>query len=240
MALKGEELQKISDVFDGHISRIEKLIDLEYLDEAVILIVSVTEVLLRDTFRSSKELWFYHQPYVTITTLDNHDHMETREKIKNYLDDIGVFDEYLKNYYVYERGSLDPETDSLDKTLFGGDISRLSFQRLNERRGARRAYKAFFDIELDKMLNFNVKKSQENWSGLIKLFKERHQVIHNGATSRFSKDELHEIISTLKHLRTSLLSTLISCYGLNTFWDETPKFFDPRYRVGIEDSSDMQ
>ncbi len=210
-------LKQTQLAFDKNIEKIRKLVDNNYFDESIILIVSIFEVFLRDSFRACYDVWFLHAPLEAIQWLRNEERVEYRNNIRKYLESIGAFEEYLKNYYVYQDGIPDPEMISLYKTLFETRSKRglINFQNLTERNGARSAYLKVLDIDLMKLLDSDQNISNTNWEKLNQLFLERHEIIHNAHSTSLTKSNIHEILDSLEYLENALLENILRYYGSN-------------------------
>jgi hypothetical protein len=206
-----EELGKRRATFNARSGKINALLDSNFKEEAVILTVTLFEVLLKDLFILCKDVWIYHEPSGMICASDNKARVEYREKIRNYLESIKAYDDFLKNYYVYQSKIPDPEIECLYKTLFG-KFDRINFQNLNGTNGARKAYNAFFDIDLMDCLDSDNSLSRKKWEKLLKLIDERHKIIHHGVNTTMTTDEIKDILSALDFLKDSLLMKLLTYY----------------------------
>ena len=60
MNVKLEEYKKIDQTFRFNLDKINNLIEKEFIDEAVILMVTILEVFWKDLFKINKDLWFSH------------------------------------------------------------------------------------------------------------------------------------------------------------------------------------
>jgi len=119
---------------------------------------------------------------------------------------------FLKSYYVYRDVSLNADVDALNEILFGKN-ERINFQNLNDDRGAKNAYKFFFDIDLKENLNSNREVSFEKWDQLAKLIQERHNIIHAGSGSTMTPDEIRDVIFSLDYLKEFLVNKIGSYYS---------------------------
>ncbi len=105
----------------------------------------------------------------------------------------------------------------LFKTVIAGNgLSKLNFQNLNEDNGVENAYKLFFNINIEEMLDSDKKKSLDKWNELITLTKERHKIIHRGESTLFSQERIKDTLKSLLYMRNRLAEKLISCYPVPT------------------------
>jgi hypothetical protein len=91
-----KEILKISENIDRHLNKIQKLLELGYLDEAVILTVVIFEVLLKDLFKTCKGVWIHCGSGSDISCMDNEKKFQSRKIIKDYLEEIRVYNNFLK------------------------------------------------------------------------------------------------------------------------------------------------
>ncbi len=208
--IKNQEVLRIRDTFKQNTDRIDRLINEKYIEEPIIMTVTVFEVFLRDILKQFCNCWFYHEPHVPINALNIEEKVEYRKKIRKYLEEVGAYDEFLKNYYIYQSYP-DPDITGVFVTLFGNQSRRINFQNLKHKNGARNAYKALFNIDLMLLLDQDRNKSEEKWKTLNELFQERHEIIHAGKTTSFSEEKLKDILSSLRYLEFNLLQKLLSC-----------------------------
>jgi hypothetical protein len=201
-------------VYENGKERILKLLDSGYKQEAIILSVTICEVLLKDFCRICKGVWIHHKYGLFIKGLNNKETHKFKMKIRDYLISIGAYDNFLKSYYIYQDTSLDPDVDALHEVLFE-KIERINFQNLNDKRGARNAYKFFFDIDLKENLNSDRVVSFEKWDQLAKLIQERHNIIHAGSESTMIPDEIRDVIFSLDYLKEFLVNKIGSYYYSN-------------------------
>jgi hypothetical protein len=208
------QLSKIVDSFDLHTERIQKLLNLGYSDEAIILTVVVFEVLLKDMFKTCREAWIHCGKGSDISHMNLDDKFESRKKIKKYLEDVRAYDRFLKNYYVYQCDYPYPENETLYQTLFGGNNEVINFQNIKDDDGAYRAYKVFFNIDLMKCLHPKENVSHKKWDCLKILIEQRHQVVHSGVPTTLTKDEISDVLQSLIFMKGSLKKTLFSFYRI--------------------------
>lgn len=208
------QLKSNLSTFETNVGKIRLLLEKDFLDESVILSVTIFEVFLRDTLKSCKSVWFYHEPIGTIGWLDLDRRVEYKQKIRDYLESIGAYDDFLRNYYVYQDKIPDPEMDSVFSTLFESKRKKrfINFQNLNEVDGARKAYLAILDIDLMILLNGDENISKSNWSKLNDLVKKRHDIIHNAVPTKLTKNEITSILDSLEYLKKELVSKILGYY----------------------------
>jgi hypothetical protein len=197
------------EIFNGHVIKIRELIEKEYLDESVILVVTIFEVLLENVFKMSAKYWFYdnssqYSADSQYSRFSSKAKEEYRKKIR-----LGLLKtakhcetEYLHNFYKYQGIVTNPELDSLYITLFTkNERSKINFQNLNN---AKNAYQIFFGIDISQGLDTNQTKSQTMWELLDKLFKERHNIIHKGHKTTLTKAQIFESLNSINFLKDDL------------------------------------
>jgi len=201
-------------VYDNGRERILRLLDSEYKEEAIILTVTICEVLLKDFCKTCKGVWIHHHYGAFTAGLPLKETREYKKKIRDYLTTLrsGAYDDFLKSYYVYRDVSVNADVDALNEILFEKN-ERINFQNLNDERGARKAYQFFFDIDLKENLNSDRRVSFEKWNQLAKLIRERHDIIHAGSGSTMTTDEIRDVISSLDYLKTFLVNKIGSYYS---------------------------
>ena len=201
-------------VYDKGKERILKLLNSGFNEEAIILTVTICEVLLKDLCKTCKGVWIHHQYGNFTGGLPLKETSEFKKRIRDYLTSLraGAYDDFLKSYYVYRDVSIHADVDALNEILFEKN-DRINFQNLNDERGARSAYKFFFDIDLKENLNSDRRTSLEKWNQLAKLIQERHDIIHAGSESTMTTDEIRDVISSLDFLKAFLISKIGSYYS---------------------------
>ena len=86
------------------------------------------------------------------------------------------------------------------------------FQLLNEKRGMRDVYKMFFDIDIMDNLDDDLNNSYRKWEKLLRLFDDRHAIIHKGKDTNFSKEDIREIIDSIGFLKTRVMEKILTPY----------------------------
>jgi hypothetical protein len=190
--------------------------------------VSALEVLLTDLLAAYKDFWFRSRARGNINAVFLDKRLEIKKEIRAYLKKIGVYDEFLRNYYVYQD-QLDPETDSIYEILFSGEgsvrLNRLNFQNLNDKNGVRKAYMLFFNIDLMEMLDRSKNESSNKWTELNLFFDERHEIIHKGKSTSFSQEKIKDTLKSLLYMRDRLDEIVIPCYRIpKCYLPLTPDF----------------
>ncbi|MCO5381837.1 MAG: hypothetical protein NHB15_06860 [Methanosarcina barkeri] len=136
----------IFDVYDANILKINTILKNGFCDVAIIMTVSALEVLLTDLLEAYKDFWFRSRAEGNINAVFLENRVKIKKEIRDYLTKIGAYDDFLRNYYIYQD-QLDPETDSIYEILFSGDgrgrLNRLNFQNLKDKNGVRKAYVLF-------------------------------------------------------------------------------------------------
>lgn len=202
---KGKSDQ-ILNTFDRNISQIEKCLERDLKEVSIILIVTTFEAFLKDAFKFCETLWFSHTTEQAIPKLVT---PNARKTLRKYLKGINAYDEFLKTRYVYSNMG-DPDTISLYEVLFGSQMGKINFQNLKDKNGVKVAYKAFFDIDLYNLLDTDERNSNKMWDKLIELFKERHEIVHEGKVTEFSEDEIRRVLGSIKYLEDCLIQKLIN------------------------------
>lgn len=200
--------------FEYNLSQIDDLLKNGYREVSIILIVSAFESFLGDIFELCSDQWFNYK-------LEN-ERVESRKIIYEYLDKINILDEFIKRRYLYSNsdhydsgyGQLNTYIAD-EKTLF--DIllgkngkGKINFQNLKNEYGVKIAYKKFFNIDLDKSLDKDSATSNKLWEKLIKLFDERHAIVHKGKRTAFSEKDIDEVLNSIKFLKKQLCGEIIS------------------------------
>ena len=223
------ELENVNRIFDEQLNRIRRLNDEGFHDEAIILTVTISEVILKDIFKLYREGWFNYEESIDYDSpseraFENNTRIEHRLKICKYLKSIQAYDDFIKNSYVYQLQTPDSEIAPLYHTLFEDESkSKINFQKLNKNsNNAKKAYAIFFGIDLSKMLDKDEKISTKKWSSTIDLFEERHKIIHAGSSTALKKDDIEKVISSLEYLKSELLYKFksYSVMNLNQYMSE--------------------
>lgn len=212
---KRDEINRIFKAFDYNVSLIEKCLNEDLREPAIILIVSTFEAFLRDIFILGKSRWFFHNLDGPIPYMKKPD---TRREIRNYLQKIRLYDKFIQVRYIYSEVSPeDPDIMSLYEVLFGETKEndgktgneKINFQNLKNDNGAKVAYKKFFDVDLMNSLDEKSSTSYRMWEKLIELFNERHDIVHKGKVTTFSNDDIHEVLNSLQYMKNCLFNKLI-------------------------------
>lgn len=200
------------DAFDANILKISSILDAGFCDIAIIMTVSALEVLLTDLFKEYKNHWFTSKAGGHINSVSLEKRLETRKELRKYFQSIRAYDDFLKNYYVYQD-QIDPEIDSAYETLFPEKgRNKLNFQNLKGEDGVRKAYMLFFGVDLMEMLDPNENISYNKWNDLTNLFDERHKIIHRGNSTLLSQENIKDTLKSLLYMREKLAEEFISCY----------------------------
>jgi hypothetical protein len=214
---KNKKNTTIFDIYRERANRISDLINKGYLDESVILIVTIFEVLLENVFKMNSKFWFYEKTsqypsFSQFSNLSTNDKVKYREKIRKYLKTINRYDEYLRNFYIYQGIVTNPEVFSLYFTIFDKDTDKsiINFQNLTEKYGARKAYLIFYDIDISNFLDPDTQTSQKKWRLLVKLVNERHDIIHKGAKTTLTRQEILQILESIEYLKEHILMDMTS------------------------------
>lgn len=197
---------QILNTFDRNISQIEKCLENDLKEVSIILIVTTFETFLKDAFMFCKTYWFSYtkeQAHPKLVTPN------ARKILRKYLKKINAYDEFLKTRYVYSNID-DTDTISLYEILFEGQMEKINFQNLNDGRGVKNAYKAFFDIDLCNLLDTDKGNSYKMWDKLNELFDERHEIVHSGKVTQLSEDDIRSVLGSIKYLEECLIQKLIN------------------------------
>lgn len=214
MSVKFEEYKEINQIFISNLDKINNLIEKEFIDEAVILMVTILEVFWKDLFKINKDLWFSHLNGMGVIgggTIEQE--IENRKNIRTYLKSIRVYDDFLRSYYIYQGQAHDADIRSIFEALFDNN-DKINFQNLIENNGVKKAYKAFFDINLMELFHEDRNESGEIWTKLTNLFKDRHEIIHDGKNTSFSKEELNKLLESIKLMEFNLLHKIYIHWGV--------------------------
>ena len=199
----------IFDVYDTNILKISTILKSGFCGVAIIMTVSALEVLLTDLLEAYKDFWFRSRAGGNINAVFLENRLKIRKEISDYLKLIGVYDDFLRSYYIYQD-QLDPEIDSIYEIIFPGKgrpgLNRLNFQNVESNNGARKAYKLFFDVDLMEMLDSNKNGSSKKWNELILFIRERHEIIHRGKSTLFSQERIKDTLTGC--LKTQTISTI--------------------------------
>lgn len=202
----------IFDTYDKNVSKINNIVNNDFCDAAIIMTISAQEVFFTDLFKEYKPFWFTSKTGGHINAVTCEKTLEIKREIRAFLISIKAYDDFLKNYYVYQD-QINPDIDSVYETLFTGNgRSKLNFQNLHEDYGVRKAYKLFFNVDLMEMLDASKNKSSNKWTDLTLFYEERHAIIHKGKSTSFSQDKIKEVLKSLIYMRDRLSEIVIPCY----------------------------
>jgi len=201
----------IFDAYDKNISKISSVVNNDLCDAAIIMTVSAQEVLFTDLFKEYKPFWFTSKAGGHINSVTLEKRLEIKKELRAFLISIKAYDDFLKNYYVYQD-QIDPDIDSVYEALFPGSISKLNFQNLSDNRGVREAYKLFFNVDLMEILDPVQNKSYDKWKELILFYGERHEIIHKGKTTSYSQNKIKDTLKSLIYMRDRLSEIVMPCY----------------------------
>jgi len=200
------------DAFDANILKISSTLNAGFCDIAIIMTVSTLEVLLTDLFKEYKDHWFTWIADGHINSVFIEKTLKARKELRKYFQSIRAYDDFLKNYYVYQD-QTDPEIDSAYETIFPENgRSKLNFQNLNGEDGVRKAYMFFFGVDLMEMLDPKKNVSYNKWNDLNNLFDERHKIIHRGNSTLLSQENIKDTLKSLLYMREKLAEKFISHY----------------------------
>jgi len=200
-------------VFEGGRDKVVKLLDAGFKEEAIILTVTICEVLLHDFCKTCKGVWIHQQEGKTVRGAGIPITSKYKIKIRNYLTSIGAYENFLKSYYVFEYTAMDPDIDAIYDVLFEKN-ERINFQNLNDTKGANKAYEFFFNIDLKENLDSNKEISLIKWKQLSQLIQERHKIIHNGAEGEMTPSEIKDVLASLDYLKGFLITKIGSYYSV--------------------------
>jgi hypothetical protein len=223
-AIERKTLNEINQIFDRNITRVECLIEQNFRNESIIILVTIFEVYFRDLFQNTREIWFNKPSRVLILSLDIQRKFIIRKKIKEFLQEVQAYDDFVNNYYIYEgnlalssEGDIlpDPDIECVNDTIFSK--KRLNFQNLKERNGARNIYSMIYGFDFMDHLDETRSVSHERWKKLIEIFEERHNIIHNGIETEYSIEEIEAVIHSVKYLKKSTMEMISAGYERYTF-----------------------
>lgn len=184
---------------------IAELVQSKYIEESIILTVTYFEFLMRDIV-DHKSIWFF-MPLLSFTELPPRKKFEIRKKIKKYLDNRKLYDQYLVNIHLYQD-SIDVEIEALYHTLFDSDkqTSRIRFQNLDQ---VKEILKFLYNVNIIHCLSDDKIESQKKWKLLERLIKERHNIVHNGYPASLSPKEIIEVLNCIAMFNSKLSGNLI-------------------------------
>lgn len=204
------------EAFEHNSSQIDDLLKKGYREVSIILIVSAFESFLGDIFELCSDQWFNYE-------FENK-RVDSRKIIYDYLNKINILDEFIKRRYLYSNydhhdsgygvNTYIADEKTLFDILLGKNFKngkgKINFQNLRNDYGVKIAYKMFFNIDLDKSLDGDFATSSKLWEKLIKLFDERHAIVHKGKRTTFSEEDIGEVLNSIKFLKKHLCLEIIS------------------------------
>ena len=217
-----DEIEGIYKTFDQNLLQIERCLENDLKEASIIFIVSAFESFLKDVFILCKSEWFgYNIMGLSVTEKIG----DKRRRIYNYLKEINVLDEFIKIRYIYSYDGFDSSKSNLFspsditpiyEVLFKKEedkdnikSKKINFQNLKDANGVKVAYKTFFDIDLLESLAEDSSTLHRKWEKLDKLFDERHDIVHKGKETEFSKEDIRTVLDSIKYLKKSLDERLI-------------------------------
>lgn len=217
-----DEIEGIYKSFNQNIFQIEQCLKNDLKEASIVFTVSVFETFLKDVFILCKSMWFgYSIMGLSVTEMIG----EKRRRIHNYLKEINALDEFIKIRYIYSYAGFDSPKSNLfspsditpiyevlfkkEKDKDNIKSKKINFQNLTDDNGVRVAYTTFFDIDLLESLAGDSSTSHRMWEKLIKLFDERHDIVHKGKKTEFSKEDILTVLDSIKYLKKSLEERLI-------------------------------
>jgi hypothetical protein len=195
---------------NGHyFKHIVELVQKNYIEESIILTVTLFEFLMRDLVKDNKSVWFF-LPLLQFSELPSDKRIAIRKKIKKYLEDRKLYDQYLINIHLYQD-LPNLEIEALYHTLFDSerDIDRINFQNLSDKKGVKDIIKFLYDFNIIDYLDRDEIKAHNKWNLLARLIQERHNIIHKGDPATLKPEEIIEIINSIGELNHNLLQRLI-------------------------------
>lgn len=218
-------------VRNGHyFKHIVKLVKENYIEESIILTVTLFEFLMRDVVKDFKFVWFY-LPVLQFSELPLDKKIALRKKIRKYLDDRKLYNQYMVNINLYQD-LPNLEIEALYHTLFDSDrdIERINFQNLHDKKGVKQVIKFLYDIDIIDYLDQDKIKAQKKWFLLGRLIQERHNIIHKGDPATLNSEEIIEIINSIGELNHNIVQKLVR-FG----WSEQKKqhtLLTKKFKIG--------
>jgi hypothetical protein len=190
---------------------IAELVKSQYIEESIILTVTYFEFLMRDLVEDSKSIWFFI-PLLNFSKLPQRKKIEIRKKIKKYLDESKLYEQYLINIHLY-RDLSNVEIEALYHTLFDSEHqnSRIKFQNLAQ---VKKLIKFLYEIDFLHYFGNNKAESQKKWKLLERLIKERHDIVHNGYPATLTPNEIIEILNSITFVQSTISDKLLR-FGFN-------------------------
>jgi hypothetical protein len=181
----------------NHSERIKELAQNEFIEESIILTVTTFEFLMRDLIKDSKSQWFFLSEF-QVSRSTPEVKTAIRKKIKQYLEKLNLFDEYIKNVYLYQDIE-NSEIEALYHTLFDDEknFEKFNFQNLNRDNGVKSVFKFLFEIDIRNYLDTDEKNSRKKWKLLEQLIKERHKIIHHGEFATLKPIQVIEVLNAI-------------------------------------------
>jgi hypothetical protein len=201
------------------IERINSLLKNGYKEESIVQMVTIFEIFFKYCFMSFKDRWLSQSP-----NLSPEDKIEYRKAIRKYLEKMRLYDEYLRNYHIYQNIVPIPEIESLYDTLFGkNERGKLNFQNLSGDRSVRQAYLAFFNFDISKNLDQDQAISEKKWMLLHKLFEERHKIVHEGDETELTSQQINEMLESMDFLVEELQSIFTDTLEVDDLFEMVKK-----------------
>jgi hypothetical protein len=192
-----------------HFRRIIELAQKNYTEESIIFTVTIFEFLMRNIIKDYKDEWFY-LPQSKFSNLTAEKKLVIRKKIKKYLDDLRLYDRYIKNIHLYQDAP-NPEIEALYYTLFDDEknYAKINFQNLSADNGVKKILRLLFDIDISDYLDSDNKDSQKKLRLLEQLIKERHEIIHNGESTTLKPEQVVEVLNIIDLLSHNIQNELL-------------------------------
>lgn len=185
--------------------RIQELVQKNFLEESIILTVTFFEIEMRDMVKNNKDIWFF-LPKSTFFEITSEQKGSIRKKIKKYLEKRSLYDQYLKNFHLYQDIVSTPEISALYDTLFDDekDFEKINFQNIDDNYGVKEIFKLLYNIDIKDHFDTDQKKSHQRWNSLEKLIKERHRIIHSGEKTTLKPEEIIEVLQSIDSLNSKI------------------------------------
>jgi hypothetical protein len=197
-----------------HFRRIVKLSQKKYTEESIILTVTIFEILMRNIVKDFKKEWFY-LPQSQFSNLASDEKLVIRKKIKKYLDELKLYDTYIKNIHLYQD-IPNTEIEALYFTLFDDEtnFTKINFQNLNDKNGVKKLLTLLFDIDISRYLDSDAETAQKKWKLLDQLIKERHKIIHLGESTTLEPKQVIEVLNIIDLLNHNIQQKLL-CFAFS-------------------------
>jgi len=202
--------------FSKNINRVNILLDSyrksrikdrkEFLNMAIVFLVSALETFLKDTFIEYQYFWF----------MDKEEDQRLRQLFK-IANSCGISSELMQEMAIKNSFDFETAKDCLSRMVVKNrsNMGLFNFQSISGKKSAEWCYKEFFGVSLYDCFKWGLNKKKEQrklWKKLTELIEMRHKIIHGDIDKNMSLRTIEYLAQVIEGFPMVLITEI---YNIN-------------------------